>query len=286
MVKPYLCAIEFLSLITKRYFMKLKTLSTGIWQPLVVGCLLLLLSAGAWAQGSLTVRGSVVDASTREPMIGVSVMEQGTRNGVVTDLDGNFVLQHVKSGATIRFSYVGFKDVTLPAAKASGEIVMEEDDKTLTEVVVVGYGTQKKVNLSGAVSAVDGEKLAAKPSSDVLSAMQGELPGVAVLRSSGEPGSETSGLRIRGFSSVNATGALVLIDGVEGDLGLLNADDIESISVLKDASACAIYGARAASGVVLVTTKSGSEGKPKISYSGYYAVNTPGNMPERLPAWE
>ena len=266
--------------------MKLKTLSTGIWQPLVVGCLLLLLSAGAWAQGSLTVRGSVVDASTREPMIGVSVMEQGTRNGVVTDLDGNFVLQHVKSGATIRFSYVGFKDVTLPAAKASGEIVMEEDDKTLTEVVVVGYGTQKKVNLSGAVSAVDGEKLAAKPSSDVLSAMQGELPGVAVLRSSGEPGSETSGLRIRGFSSVNATGALVLIDGVEGDLGLLNADDIESISVLKDASACAIYGARAASGVVLVTTKSGSEGKPKISYSGYYAVNTPGNMPERLPAWE
>ena len=214
--------------------MKLKTLSTGIWQPLVVGCLLLLLSAGAWAQGSLTVRGSVVDASTREPMIGVSVMEQGTRNGVVTDLDGNFVLQHVKSGATIRFSYVGFKDVTLPAAKASGEIVMEEDDKTLTEVVVVGYGTQKKVNLSGAVSAVDGEKLAAKPSSDVLSAMQGELPGVAVLRSSGEPGSETSGLRIRGFSSVNATGALVLIDGVEGDLGLLNADDIESISVLKE----------------------------------------------------
>lgn len=137
--------------------MRSKTLSTGIWQPLVVGCLLLLLSAGAWAQSSLTVRGAVVDASTREPMIGVSVMEQGTRNGVVTDLDGNFVLQHVKSGATIRFSYVGFKDVTLPAAKASGEIVMEEDDKTLTEVVVVGYGTQKKVNLSGAVSAVDGE---------------------------------------------------------------------------------------------------------------------------------
>ena len=109
---------------------------------------------------------------------------------------------------------------------------------------------------------------------------------MAVLRNSGEPGSESSGLRIRGFSSVNATSALVLIDGVEGDLALLNADDIESISVLKDASACAIYGARAASGVVLVTTKSGTEGKPKISYSGYYAVNTPGNMPKRLPAWE
>ena len=100
--------------------MKLKTLSTGIWQPLVVGCLLLLLSAGAWAQGSLTVRGSVVDASTREPMIGVSVMEQGTRNGVVTDLDGNIVVQHVNPGATTRLYYVGYKDVTLPAAEASG----------------------------------------------------------------------------------------------------------------------------------------------------------------------
>jgi TonB-linked SusC/RagA family outer membrane protein len=213
-------------------------------------------------------------------------MEKGTANGAITDIDGKFVLQQVRPGASIVFSYVGYVDLELSVARASGEILMTEDDKTLSEVVVVGYGTQKRANLSGAVSAVDGDKLAAKPSSDVLSAMQGELPGVAVLRSSGEPGSETSGLRIRGFSSVNATSALVLIDGVEGDLALLNADDIESISVLKDASACAIYGARAASGVVLVTTKSGTEGKPKISYSGYYAINTPGNMPERLPAWE
>ena len=257
MAKAYLCAIKFYVQL-KHYFMKLKTLSTVLLRLTMISCMLFLLDVGIKAQGSQTIRGTVIDASTREPMIGVSVMEQGTRNGAVTDLDGNYVLQHVKPGATIRFSYVGFKDITLPAAKASGEIIMEEDDKTLTEVVVVGYGTQKKVNLSGAVSAVEGEKLAAKPSSDVLSAMQGELPGVAVLRSSGEPGSETSGLRIRGFSSVNATGALVLIDGVEGDLGLLNADDIESISVLKDASACAIYGARAASGVVCQHGRSSS----------------------------
>ncbi len=259
--------------------MNLKTLSTRIWRPLIMGCLLSLLNVEVWAQGSQTVKGTVLDASTREPMIGVSVLEKGTSNGVITDLEGNFVINGVKSNATLSFSYVGFVTRELSVAKASGVILLKEDDKTLSEVVVVGYGTQKKVNLSGAVSAVDGEKLAAKPSSDVLSAMQGELPGVAVLRSSGQPGNETSGLRVRGFSSVNSTSTLVLIDGVEGDLSLLNADDIESISVLKDASACAIYGARAASGVVLVTTKSGAEGKTRISYNGYYAVNTPGNMP-------
>ena len=266
--------------------MRLKSFSIAFWLQLMIGCLALLHSEGSYAQGTQNVTGTVLDAVTREPMIGVSVMEKGTSNGAVTDLDGRFVLQQVRRGAAIVFSYVGYVDLEMQVSRVSGEILMTEDDKTLSEVVVVGYGTQKRANLSGAVSAVDGDKLAAKPSSDVLSAMQGELPGVAVLRNSGEPGSESSGLRIRGFSSVNATSALVLIDGVEGDLALLNADDIESISVLKDASACAIYGARAASGVVLVTTKSGTEGKPKISYSGYYAVNTPGNMPKRLPAWE
>ena len=253
---------------------------------MLIGCIMFLLDVGLFAQSSQTFRGKVLDASTREPLIGVSVLEKGTTNGVVTDVDGNFVIHNVKSGATITFSYVGYSTQEILATRIGNTVLLEEDDKTLNEVVVIGYGVQKKVNLSGAVSAVDGDKLAAKPSSDVLSAMQGEMPGVAVLRSSGEPGSETSGMRIRGFSSVNATSALVLIDGIEGDLGLLNADDIESISVLKDASACAIYGARAASGVVLVTTKSGSEGKPKVSYNGYYAVNMPGNMPERLPAWE
>lgn len=266
--------------------MRKKTLSTRGMQLVLISCMLLLMGASAWAQGTQTIKGTVLEMSTHEPMIGVSVVENGTSNGTVTDFDGHFTLAGVKTGATIQFSFIGYKSITMPAAKAHGQILMSEDDKTLSEIVVVGYGTQKKVNLSGAVSAVDGEKLAAKPSSNVLDAMQGELPGVAVLRSSGEPGSETSGLRIRGFSSVNSTSTLVLIDGVEGDLSLLNADDIESISILKDAAACAIYGARAAAGVVLVTTKNGGEGKPKISYSGYYATNLPGNMPERLPAWE
>ena len=265
--------------------MRLKTVSWEITRLMIVGCLFFLFDVGAFAQGSRSISGTVLDASTNEPMIGVSVIEKGTSNGTVTDIDGKFVLS-VRQNATVSFSYVGYVTRELAANRISGNILLTEDDKTLSEVVVVGYGTQKKVNLSGAVTAVEGDKLAGKPTSDVLSAMMGEMPGVAILRSSGEPGSETSGLRIRGFSSVNNTSALVLIDGVEGDLALLNADDIESISVLKDASACAIYGARAASGVVLVTTKSGEEGKPKISYNGYYAVNTPANMPERLPAWE
>lgn len=249
-------------------------------------CLLLLMDVGLFAQtNGLTVKGRVLDAQTREPLIGVTVMERGTNNASVSDYDGNFTLR-VAPSATVSFSYVNYVKRELKASQVKGDIFLREDDKTLQEVVVVGYGTQKKANLSGAVTAIDGEKVAAKPSTDVLSALQGEMPGVAILRSSGEPGSETSGLRIRGFSSANSTSTLVLIDGVEGDLSLLNADDVESISVLKDAAACAIYGARAAAGVVLVTTKSGTAGKPKITYSGYYAFNTPANMPKRLPAWE
>ena len=200
-------------------------------------CLLLLMDVGLFAQtNGLTVKGRVLDAQTREPLIGVTVMERGTNNASVSDYDGNFTLR-VAPSATVSFSYVNYVKRELKASQVKGDIFLREDDKTLQEVVVVGYGTQKKANLSGAVTAIDGEKVAAKPSTDVLSALQGEMPGVAILRSSGEPGSETSGLRIRGFSSANSTSTLVLIDGVEGDLSLLNADDVESISVLKDAAA-------------------------------------------------
>ena len=266
--------------------MEKSTLSLGTLRLWMIVCLMFLVDVGLFAQTSgLTVKGRVLDSQSREPLIGVTVMEKGTNNASVTDYDGNYTLR-VAQGATISFSYVSYVTREVEASQANGEILLSEDDKTLQEVVVVGYGTQKRANLSGAVTAIDGEKVAAKPTTDVLSALQGEMPGVAILRSSGEPGSETSGLRVRGFSSANSTSTLVLIDGVEGDISLLNADDVESISVLKDAAACAIYGARAAAGVVLVTTKNGVAGKPKITYNGYYAFNTPANMPKRLPAWE
>lgn len=247
--------------------------------------LLFFLCINAFAQ-QRTIKGQVLDASLNEPLIGVSVLEKGTSNGTVTDIDGNFTINVSSAKSIINLSFIGYISQEIKADKSNVKLFLKEDSKALDEVVVVGYGIQKKVNLSGAVSSIKGDAIAAKASTDVLSALQGEMPGVAILRSSGAPGAETSGMRIRGFSSTNSTETLVLIDGIEGDLTLLNPDEVESISVLKDAAACAIYGARAAAGVVLVTTKGGAEGKAKVSYSGTFGVNTPGNMPERLPAWE
>ena len=252
---------------------------------LPICCMLFFSSLGTLAQNSISIKGQVVDAGNQESLIGVSILEKGTTNGTITDMDGNFTLQ-VASGSTVVFSYIGYKSVEMKASEVKGFIKLSEDSKTLQEVVVVGYGVQKKVNLSGAVSAIEGDKIANKPTTDVLTALQGEVPGLQVLRSSGEPGAETSGMRIRGFSSANSTSTLVLIDGVEGDMTLLNPNDIASVSVLKDAAACAIYGARAAAGVVLITTKNGSEGKVRLNYNGYVGFNLPGAMPERVTAWE
>ena len=242
-------------------------------------------SLGVFAQNNITIKGQVIDAATNESLIGVSIQEKGTTNGTITDMNGNYSLT-AANNSTLVFSYIGYQTVELKASAANGVIKLKEDSETLQEVVVVGYGVQKKVNLSGSVSAIEGDQIASKPSSDVMSALQGELPGVTILRSSGQPGSESSGMRIRGFSSVNSTSTLVLIDGVEGDMTLLNPNDIESISVLKDAASAAIYGARAAAGVVLITTKSGTEGKPRITYNGSVTFNKPGNMPERMTAWD
>ena len=250
---------------------------------LLCACFLLFAAFEAGAQ-TRVVQGRVLDPSNN-PLPGVAVVEKDGVAGTTTDINGQYTFR-VAPTATIVFSYIGYETVEYPAASVPSQIVMREDTQALDEVVVVGYGTQKKVNLSGAVASIDGDAIAAKPSTDVLSALQGEMPGVTVLRSSGEPGAETSGMRIRGFSSANSTATLVLIDGVEGDITLLNPNDIASISVLKDAAASAIYGARAAAGVVLVTTKNGNAGKVSVSYNGFFSFNTPGNMPERLPAWE
>lgn len=242
----------------------------------------------AYAQGApLTVKGEVVDKMTGEPLIGVTVIDKSDPSkGTSTDIEGNFSLRVNSAESVLVFSYIGYQKLELKASAVQGQKVeMEESASNLDDVVVVGYASQKKVNLTGAVSAVSGDQIASRPASDALSALQGQVPGLQVLRSSGQPGSETSGMRIRGFSSANSTSTLVLVDGVESDITLVNPNDIESISVLKDAAACAIYGARAAAGVVLVTTKKGTEGKVQVSYNGYVGMNKPGLMPERVPAW-
>lgn len=220
------------------------------------------------------------------PVIGANVSIKGTTIGGITDMDGKFSFEAPEDGILV-VSFIGYTTQEIPIKDKNEFIVMlKEDAELLDEVVVVGYGTQKKVNLSGSVSAIEGDQIASKPSTDVMSALQGEMPGVTITRGSGQPGAEGAGIQIRGYASANDTKALVLIDGVEGDMAMLNADDIASISVLKDAASCAIYGARAAAGVILITTKNGTEGKPKISYNGYVSFNFPGNMPERIPAWE
>lgn len=239
-------------------------------------------------QNRISVTGQVVD-TYGEPLIGVSILVKGMSTGVITDIDGNYSIQ-VEPGSTLVFSYVGYvpQEITVTSQRVIN-VKMTEDAQVIDEVVVVGYGVQKKVNLTGAVAAIDGAEISSRPNANALASMQGLMPGVTILRSGGQPGAEMSGngIRIRGFSSTGNASALILIDGVEGDIATLNPDDIQSISVLKDAAASAIYGARAAAGVVLVTTKRGMHGqKAKISYNGSFGVNLPTYMPERLTAWD
>ena len=213
-------------------------------------------SLSAHAQ-NLNLRGRVVDTEDI-PLIGVNVIQKGTTNGIVTDLDGNFSLE-VPANSTIVFSYIGFADQEV-VWEGSGDlnIVLKEDTELLDELVVVGYGTQRRVNLTGAVSTVNGDELTNRLSHSVTNMLQGSVAGLNITTSSGKPGS-SGAINIRGVNSINDTDPLVVIDGVTGDAGdlsRLNPNDIKSISVIKDASAAAVYGARAAFGVILVTTKS------------------------------
>lgn len=234
---------------------------------------------------SSKVTGTVIDSS-RSPMAGVTVLLKGTGIYATTDNKGLFTI-NAPLGGTLSFSYTGYltreEKIT---ANLKMEVVLFENPNSLENVVVVGYGSQRKANLSGAVAQVSGKDLINRPVPNVTGALQGVLPGVTVLRGSGKPGEEGYGIRIRGFSSSNAASALVLVDGMEQDLNLIDPNDIESISVLKDASASAIYGARAASGVILVTTKQGVAGKTRVNVSSYYGLNITARQPERLNSWD
>lgn len=224
-------------------------------------------STVAATQQQRTVTGTVVDAQG-EPLIGVTVKEQGTQNAAVTDMDGRFKLQLSKSDAQVVFTYIGYVDVT---ARATDNMVvtMKEDRNELNEIVVVGYGTQKKVNLTGAVTAVESKELENRASHNLTNMLQGQVPGLNITTSKGQPGAAGS-LNIRGYTSINGGDPLVLVDGVESDMSMVNPNDVESISVIKDASAAAVYGTRGAWGVILITTKSGKdeEGNAVVTYSG------------------
>lgn len=209
-----------------------------------------------------------------EPLPGATVRVDGTNNATSTNIDGAFSLSNVKNGASITFTFVGCKPVTVKWNGQPIEVQLLSDDNSLDEVVVVGYGVQKKVNLTGAVSQVKGDEISRRPVADAAQMLQGMVPGLLVTNgNSGRPGGSAS-LQLRGQGNLSGTGSpYILVDGVEMDLSDVNPNDIESISVLKDAGASAIYGARAAYGVVLVTTKRGQEGRMRVSYQGTVGWN-------------
>lgn len=234
-------------------------------------------SAQASAQTQSNVCKGVVYDSTGEPLIGATVMVKGTTNGTSTDIDGAFSLSNVKKGATLLFSYVGMDPKEVKWDGQAIEVTLSDNESVLNELVVVGYGVQRKSDVTGSVTSVSKDRLTKLPVSNVLQAMQGATSGVTIQQSSSIPGDAPSTI-VRGQNSINAnSGPYVVVDGIPlnntgGSLSDIAPNDIESIEILKDASATAIYGTNGANGVILVTTKRGKEGRAKVTYSGYVGI--------------
>ena len=219
-------------------------------------------------QQKQTVKGTVKDANG-DPIIGATVKVKGSTGGTVTDIDGKFTLD-APAGAELEVSSIGYLK-QIVKAKGNIAIVLKDDSQTLDELVVVGYGVQKKENLTGAVASMNAEKLATRPVSSLSSALAGEMAGVTAVQTSGAPGSQNASITVRGKNSVNAASPLVIVDGVPGSMNVINPAEIESVTVLKDAASAAIYGVQAANGVILITTKKGKTGKTTVSYNATFS---------------
>ena len=227
----------------------------------------------------------VVSDEHGTPIVGANVIEMGTTNGVITDLDGRFAL-NVRPGAKLKVSYIGFKDILVTVGASNDyRVQLKEDSEALEEIVVVGYGTQKKVNLTGAVATISSDKLANRTSTNVTNMLAGQMPGVTVIQNSGQPGADSGILRVRGLGTMGNSSAMVVVDGVESTMSSVDPNDIENISILKDAAASAIYGVRAANGVILITTKKGSRGRAVVSYDGYVGWQSATRMPKFLDSY-
>lgn len=237
--------------------------------------------SGIISQQQKSVSGKVTD-STDGLLPGVSVVVKGTNQGIITDANGNYSLTNIPQDAILIFSFVGMKTKEVKvASKTIINVVMEDEYVGIEEVVAIGYGTQKKTTLTGSVVAVDNEQLATTKNTNMQNMMTGKLPGLRVVQKTSEPGQFTNQFDIRGFGT-----PLFIVDGVpRGDFPRMDANDIESVSILKDASA-AIYGVRAANGVVLITTKTGNRQKASIEYSGFYGIQTPAEILDPINAWD
>lgn len=249
---------------------------------LLIGCLMFFFSLGAFAQ-QLTVKGIVKDVSG-EPIIGASIVVKGTSNGVITDFDGNFTIPKVPEGSVVDISFIGYVTQSVKASPQMN-IILKEDSKTLDEVVVIGYGVQKKSVVTASIAKVGEDELAQTAPTRVDNALKGLAAGVQVTTQNGQPGS-SSVVRVRGTGTINNSDPLYIVDGmpIGGGIDNINPADIASIEVLKDAASAAVYGARAANGVVLVTTKKGALGKVKVNYDFSFGWQSPWKQREMLNA--
>lgn len=235
-------------------------------------------AAVAAADSSIIVKGKVADKKG-VALPGVSVLEKGTSNGTVTNENGEFSLKVKSPSAALVLKYIGYETIEAAVREGAMNITLNESESDLGEVVVVGYGTQKKVDLTGSVATVNSKEIENRSVTNVSSSLAGLAPGVAVRQSSGRPGSDGASIRIRGQGTLNNNDALVLIDGIIGSMDAVNPNDVESISILKDAASASIYGSLAANGVILITTKKGKTGKPQMSYSSVLSITQPTNLP-------
>ena len=274
------------NLLNAQFARRLFRTAFSSWQLLAVMlivCMNVAVGFELYAQSNtITVKGKVM--ADGEPVIGATVLVKGVSTGTATDMDGNFTL-NVASKAVLVVSSIGYETQEVPVnGRTLINVVLKSDVVALKDVVVVGYGVQKKVNLTGAVSSLSTDELEGKPIANVLEAMQGTTPGLVIQQGTSTPGSVPS-INIRGLNTMNNNDPLVIIDGIEGSLANLNPADIEQVSILKDASSTAIYGSRASNGVVLVTTKKGKAGKVEISYDFMYGVQQPTSLPKIADSW-
>jgi len=232
-----------------------------------------------------TIRGKVVEENG-DPIPGVTIVVKGTTVGTITDLDGRFSLNIPANAQTLSISFVGMtaKEVTI-GSQAEFNVTLIGETKGIEEVVVVGYGTQRKESVVGAITQVNSEALMQAGATTVTNAIAGKLSGVLTIQRDAEPGSSEADIYVRGLSSWNGSAPLVLVDGVEREFGLINPNEIQTISVLKDASATAVFGARGANGVVIVTTKRGVIGKPNLDFSASYGAQIATRIPKHIDSY-
>lgn len=238
----------------------------------------------AITQQTVVVKGTVLD-SNGEPIIGANVMVDGGTTGTITDIDGNFQLS-VPVGTKLRVSFIGYETKVVTVKSSTMQVMLADDSNLLEEVQIVAYGAQKKVTVTGAVSGINGSELLKSPISSVSNVLSGQMTGITTVQTSGEPGQDAARIYVRGQGTWNNSEPLIQVDGVERSFNEIDPNEIESITVLKDASATAVFGVRGANGVVLITTKRGAEGKAKISFSTSASVLMPTRMAKRANSYQ